>query len=247
MKRVWLALILLAMPLAAQEKKEAAQVQQPTAVRKLFILKYADPRSLHQLLNVFIANFSDNTEMHALAVQADSQTMPAIEDAIARLDVPAAAPKNIELNVYLLLGGDSDGSTVPKELDSVVTQLKSAFAFKAYRLMDTLTLRARTGQRVETSSSGGSVPIGLITQQVVTAFRISSASIGQDGTIRLDGLQSNSRWPLQTGQGENAYRYQDLGLSTDVDIKEGQKVVVGRVGISRDQALFLVLTARVVN
>jgi len=36
-----------------------------------------------------------------------------------------------------------------------------------------------------------------------------------------------------------------LGIQTDLDIKEGQKVVVGRLGISHDQALFLVMMAKV--
>jgi hypothetical protein len=38
----------------------------------------------------------------------------------------------------------------------------------------------------------------------------------------------------------------NLGLTTDVDIKEGQKVVIGRMGIGKDQALFLVMTVKIV-
>jgi hypothetical protein len=37
-----------------------------------------------------------------------------------------------------------------------------------------------------------------------------------------------------------------VGLSADVDIKQGQKVVIGRVSVG-ESALFLVLTAQVVN
>jgi antitoxin component of RelBE/YafQ-DinJ toxin-antitoxin module len=36
-------------------------------------------------------------------------------------------------------------------------------------------------------------------------------------------------------------------LSTDLDIKEGQKVVVGKVGIDPSQAMFLVLMAHVIQ
>jgi len=32
-----------------------------------------------------------------------------------------------------------------------------------------------------------------------------------------------------------------------VDIKEGQKAVVGRAGLDRDKAIFLVLTAQVIQ
>jgi Sigma-70 region 2 len=45
----------------------------------------------------------------------------------------------------------------------------------------------------------------------------------------------------------NACSFQKLTLNTDVDIKAGQKVVIGRHGINREQALFLVVSAQVVN
>jgi antitoxin component of RelBE/YafQ-DinJ toxin-antitoxin module len=36
-------------------------------------------------------------------------------------------------------------------------------------------------------------------------------------------------------------------LQTDLDIKEGQKVVVGRMGLTSQQALFVVLTVKVLQ
>jgi hypothetical protein len=47
--------------------------------------------------------------------------------------------------------------------------------------------------------------------------------------------------------GNYQFTYIDVGLNTDIDIKEGQKAVVGRAGLERDKALFLVLTAQVVQ
>jgi hypothetical protein len=38
-----------------------------------------------------------------------------------------------------------------------------------------------------------------------------------------------------------------VGLSTDVDIKEGQKVVVGKMAMNPNEAMFLVLMARVIQ
>ena len=57
-------------------------------------------------------------------------------------------------------------------------------------------------------------------------------------------MVTETKLPVPSG---TAFNYQNLNMNTDLDIKEGQKVVVGRFGISHDQALFLVLTARVVN
>ena len=53
-----------------------------------------------------------------------------------------------------------------------------------------------------------------------------------------------TRFPYRSG---NSVSYSDLGINQDMDIKEGQKAVVGRVGIAKDQALFLVLSAKVVQ
>jgi hypothetical protein len=254
MKRLLFALLLIALPLAAQQitKMEDQKSSAPTSsprIQKLFLLKYADPNHVANLLSVFNASVRPDAEMHALAVETvPGPTMGAIEEAIQRLDVPSAASKNIEMTAYLLIGNETAGTepgAMPKELDSVVTQLKNAFSFKNYRLLDILALRTRVGQRASTSSVGRPIQIGDKAAAPTTQFRINSAGIGSDETtVRIDGLNLQSRIPVATGQGQ--FGYQDVGLQADVDIKQGQKVVIGRVSVA-ESALFVVLTAQVVN
>ncbi len=175
--------------------------------------------------------------------------MQAIEEAIARLDTPAYAIKNIDLTMQLVVGSDAEaapGAAIPKDLENVVTQLRNTFPFKTYRLLDVLTLRTRERQRASTDSSGGAMQFGSVTKPVNSSFAFNSSSIGQDGaTVRLDGLRAQARIPEETSPGQFSFR--ELNLNTDVDIKEGQKVVIGRLGINREQALFLVLSAKVVQ
>ncbi len=250
MKRLVFALLLIARPLAAQEAQ--AKTPPPAAaprIQKLFLLKYADPTHVANLLGVFNASVRPDSDMHALAVETTSEaTMTAIQEAIQRLDVASAASKNIEMTAYLLIGSETAGtepSAMPKELDGVVTQLKNAFAFKSYRLLDTLALRTRVGQSASTSSSSRATQIGTNTPPVRTQFRIASAGIGSDETtIRVDKLNLDSNIPVQSGPGQ--YTYNSVGLQADVDIKQGQKVVIGRVSVA-ESALFVVLTAQVVN
>ena len=81
---------------------------------------------------------------------------------------------------------------------------------------------------------------------MTTQFQIRSAGIGSDETtIRIDGLNLDSRIPVQTGS-SGQFSVNNVGLQADVDIKQGQKVVIGRVSVG-ESALFLVLTAQVVN
>jgi hypothetical protein len=243
MKRCFLALLMLAVPLTAQDDKKA-EAKPPATVQKLFVLKYGDPQAVQQLLRVFHADINANRDMRVLAVDATQETMSAIEDAIKRLDVPAAAPVNIDLTVYLLVGHEAEaaGGAVPKDLEPVVTQLKNAFAFKSYSLLDVLAMRTRTGQRADTASSGGAIPgnNGQL-QPVTTRLHIDTASVGSDGTtIHINRLQSRIDVPVNNN-------YQNLSIETDIDIKEGQKVVVGRLGISKDQAVFLVMTVKILQ
>jgi len=163
--------------------------------------------------------------------------------------VPSAAPTNIDLTIYMVVGHEAESSAgsvpVPKELDSVVTQLKNAFAFKSYSLLDVLALRTRTGEQASTTSSGGAVPNGNGSAPVITTFRINNAAVGGDGaSIHISRLNANIKMPVVSGM---QVSYTDLGLNSDVDIKEGQKVVIGRLGISKDQALFLVMTAKILQ
>jgi hypothetical protein len=179
--------------------------------------------------------------------------MHAIEDAVQKLDTPSAAPKNVDMTVFLLVASESAtaGSfVIPVDLGSTVTQLKNTFPFKNYGLLDVLTFQTRTGQRVASTSSGGSLPVGSRSVAVTTTLKIDSIGVQADGhTLRVDRLNAQLRVPMSTGvagsPSESQFSYQDLGIQTDLDIKEGQKVVVGRLGISHDQALFLVLMAKV--
>lgn len=247
MRRWLLAVLLIALPLAAQETKKE-ESKSPQIVQKLIMLKYADPENIVNVLRVFGAPMTPNRETHTIGIATNPQTLQAIEDAIARLDTPAAAPKNIDLTMQLVLGSDLDAQAgaLPKDLESVVTQLRNAFPFKSYHLLDVLTIRTRTGQRAGTDSSGGSIGPGTGGRLVTSSFNVNSSSIAPDGTtIRLDGLRCSSKIPHDLGNGQ--FQYQDLSMNTDVDIKEGQKVVVGRQGINKEQALFLVLSAKVVQ
>jgi hypothetical protein len=246
MKSVLLVSILLLGPLAAQEQKKTEEPK--PQVQRIFILKYADPTRVNQVLGVFGARTYVNPDLHALAVSASPEIMPALEDAIKRLDIPAAGIQDIELTAYYLIGGDAEntpGSTPPKELDSVITQLKNSFAFKTYRLLDMLEVRTRPGRSADASSNPGPVAPG--SPSAVTQLHTGSLTLSADGsTVNVEGMKAGIRLPTSTGTA-GQWTYIDLGLNANVDIKEGQKVVVGRLSVNKDQALFLVLTARVVN
>jgi hypothetical protein len=245
MKRIALWALLLAVPVLAQNA--------PPNVTKLVILKNIDQNAVRMLNSwgVTMVPGSGNT----FAMSGPQDKIAAVEAAIKQLDVP---PKSVELTVYFVVGGDQAnlaGAAVPQDLRDVIAQLKGAFAFKDYRMLDTLSLRTRTGSRAETTGI-----LNTATPPKMSQFSVSSVSVTDDGNnIRIDRMHAGLRIPYsrttaaneKTGIGTGVGKtidYINSGIDQDIDIKVGQKVVVGRSSLEGpQQALFLILTATVIQ
>jgi len=237
-----------ALPLAAQPANPTtpAAPSRPAGTQRVFVLKYADPVALADVLRVFGVSVVANSEIHAVAVASSfPDVLASVDDAITRLDVPASAPQNIEISGYYVIGGATAsplGSALPKDLDSLATELSKESALKSYRLLDTLTVRMRAGQGGAASGTAGTVGNG--SPMIETALRIRAATISSDAAaVRVDRLDADVKLPVAAGGGQ--FSTSDLAFSADVDLKPGERVLVGRTGMNRDQSLFLVLTARI--
>lgn len=239
MKRLLFALALLILPAIGQDQPK------PQYVQRLVQVKYINASAFEAILTIFPVKFRFNQQLGVVALDGPADQVAAVEAVIKQLDVPV---KNVELTMYFMVGSEGDatvGNPMPKDLESVATQLRTALAFKSYRLLDVLQARTRAGATIDTNSSGASVTLNNVPYSINIHFTVRSTTVASDGsTVRLDGMRCGLRWPMPSGA---QVTYSDLGLNADVDIKEGQKVVVGRLGVVHDQALFLVLTARIVN
>ena len=234
MKRIILAVLLFAAPVFAQAPKDRTT--------KLVTLKYADPNAIFGMIKMFGVGVEMNGAMKTMSLTGTPENIAAAEAAIKQLDV---APKNIELVVNFLIGSNqtTTAGAVPADLRDVVAQLKSTFTFKDYSMLDTLTLRTRAGSSADTT---GLVPNpAMVSVPRLTQFSIRSASVTDDGVIRIDRMHAGLRIPIPSAQKVD---YINTGIDQDIDVKEGQKIVVGRASLEGpDKALFLVLTAKVVQ
>ena len=244
MKRIVMAVLLMAAPVTAQNNQQ---------VTKLVILKNVDQRAVQMLTSwgVTIVNSGDRN----LALSGPQDKVAAVEAAIKQLDVPA---KSVELTVYFVVGGDQAtlaGAAVPQDLRDVIAQLKSSFTYKDYKMLDVLTLRTRAGSSAETSGI-----LNGATPPKMSQFSVRNVSVTDDGnTVRIDRMHAGLRIPYtraaaaneKTASGTGLGRtvdYINSGIDQDVDVKVGQKVVVGRSSLEGpQQALFLIMTATVVQ
>lgn len=238
MKRMIVTAILLATAAIAQTPAPDAKIT------KLVKLQVAEPRAIQNIVSMYGVQITSNEQMKVMALYGTPAQIAAAEAAIKQLDV---APKTVELTVYFVMAGDNtaqmaNAPAVPADIRDVITQLKGAFQYKEYRMMDVLTVRTRVGSEAETSGilNSGSPPR-------MTQFSIKNSTIGEDGTIRIDRMHAGIRLPYQKQAG-GGMDYLNSGIDQSVDVKEGQKVVVGRSSLEGpNMALFLVMLARVVQ
>jgi hypothetical protein len=245
MRRILLALALMAAPVLAQTESNPQE-----QIQKLVTLKYADPRAVRNLLTNFGVDVRMDEQMKVLALTGHRANVTTAEEAIKTLDVPGAAQKDIDLTVYFVVGSDDSnlvGSAIPPDLQSTVATLKSTFPYKTYAMLDVLSLRTRVGVPAHTS--------GQLSRGRLTSFSVTSVALEGDGTmVQLNNLYAGLRIPvvsvsdkLGISSKDGKATYTDTGISTEVvDVKEGQKLVVGRSSLDGPgTALVLVLIAKV--
>ena len=186
-------------------------------------------------------------------IRARQGDLPEIEKIIQRLDVPPPPVQNIDVTIYLMSAlGQPAAGAVPSELEGVVKQLKSTFSYKGYQLIDTQVIRVRAGQGGDASGVvENSSPVAGAKTVSQVKFRSASVSTDEKGrAIRIDNLRVGLRVPIPSSPNSkpDSFQYIETGINTDVDIREGQKVVVGKANMDgSDRASIVVLTAKVVE
>jgi hypothetical protein len=159
--------------------------------------------------------------------------------ASAQDKISGGAP-NLELTVYLVSGlaqaQANAKDEVPQDLASTLQQLRGVFAYKSYKLIDAVTLRGR--------NNGGSQVAGELPDYSHYNFSYVRARISAEmpRVVHLDSL----RLEITRRHSERAPDPVAL-VATDLDVREGQKTVVGKSAVNGADALFLVIVPKVVE
>ena len=150
---------------------------------------------------------------------------------------------NLDTQLYLIVGTNQEvaDSKLPPVLDSVIKQLHAALPFKNYRLAATLVNRVKNEGRLNLRWLGG--PFATAASSAVTPsfsefkvrqVRLVKNSEGQP-IIQMMNFAFGARIPVQTaamaanGPAFPVINYENMGLDTDISMREGEPVVVGTV------------------
>jgi hypothetical protein len=183
---------------------------------------------------------------------------------LKQLDVPPPPPapeeprKDLQLTAYMIIASPSvvQGTPVPKDLDSTIGQVSSIFPYKSFNLFDAVVMRMVEGEgrNANRGHVSGALPQGQQTFPSGGSYDLSLASVslaqdtsGAPNLLRLSNFSLDLK--IHAGVDKDGKdKFQEVRLDTNIDMKEGQKVVVGKANIDgSENALIVILTAKVVD
>jgi hypothetical protein len=169
----------------------------------------------------------------------------------------AAAPqsepsvKNVELTVYLLSGVQTPAADdVPQDLLATVKNLHSLFLYKGYKLAESFILRGRSAagtQQFQNAQTQGVLPgSGLHYEFGYQRVRVSPE---KPYMVHIDNLTITlTGTPVYGPDGKQRGSSTVASIRTDLDLSDGQKVVVGKSSINQTgDALILVVVPKVIE
>ena len=251
MKHLYVAL-LIALPILGQDEKAGPNAK-PPAIVKFIELKHLSGDRLNrvtgfvQQFHIGRARVVNDPVLKTLAIQGDTQAdVAAAEEMIRRFDVPAAETRTrqIQVVIYLLEPSEQEATgagRAPVAIASAVEQLRTAFGHKHFRLVETTIMQGRENGSFQTTGllNAGTPTSTSLPTTYSARFKTIYYNEAQK-TVGINGFVYHLRVPLLNGH------FSDSELHTDLTIKEGQKLVIGKVTKDQNEhSGFLVVTAKV--
>lgn len=229
---------------------------------KVFEIKHRNPlwlslslRGLGSGVRGSRLDHTDREGFSTITVRDFPENLAAIEEAIKRMDMPAAAPKirEVELQVQVLFASKHTASEggIPEDLQSVIKSLKGALTYRSYALAATFVQRwdLSNGRMIQGKGQVDGANFGFGTAKDPTSLRIdweAAPANGFEPKLNNDSSLQIPKFQLSLEE-RNASGINGLAkIETSVNLKEGERVVVG-TSVVKDQGLIVVLTARRLN
>jgi hypothetical protein len=249
------ALALLPCLIFAQEKKQAEPPRPANVVTKMIRLQHANPQQVRNLLvGAGAAAYWDDT-LRVVVVSGTPSEVASLEQTVKDLDSEMAkiTVLNAELTVYVLGASQESGAVnhIPASLQKTVGQIKAAFPYQSYRLLETIIARCAIGD--ENAVSGTLQPFQE-NQPSEPSYTLHFRLSGIDNTptgalfhIRRFNFGATFPYVISTAPNTTQFQQSRASVQTDFDISSGQQVVIGKAGVAGKSAVFLIVEAKAVK
>jgi len=178
---------------------------------------HIDVTEVQEVLGLLDVHFAIKPDQNLIVVRGNQR---AVENAIKVIDALDTPRPSIDLQVFVLAASKGSEVNIPKELEATVSHLKGVFGYSGFTLLDTVLLSVLEGRpgRVD-----GGLILGEGDKRTGYRFGFRTVSVvleeGRTRNIRIKNLKFEV-----DGTAEDSLR---ASLMTDVQIREGQKAVIG--------------------
>lgn len=166
---------------------------------------------------------------------------------VAPVSEPRKPERSIEFTIHLLgaylePSDTARGGPVPAGLDPVVKEMRSAFAYKTFRLLDAIPVTTRPNRRTEYSGILPSAAVGTSLKHFYKIVVDGGPQIMEDEKT----IATQIKFTVDVPNEASGTKAGETGIGTALTIREGQKVVLGKIRLDAgDNAVFLVVTAKI--
>jgi type II secretory pathway component GspD/PulD (secretin) len=245
----------------AETKNEnsPAKCQYDQLTTRFYTAKHQSTNFLVETLKVLVSGngrITANQALKTITVRDCPADLATFEQMLARMDAPEPAPASMEFQLHLLAASAKavEGGAIPKQLESVVAQLKNTLKYANYRYVYSALNRISNGGRVESSGVTGELFPAPASVAAVTTnpsfyqYMLHNVKFTQDATgkdsVQIEQFKFGISVPIQVG-GDRNIQYKDIGLITPLSLREGEIAVVGTANISgSDEAMIVVVSVK---
>jgi hypothetical protein len=159
---------------------------------------------------------------------------------------------DVQLDLIVASNNAAERGSVPPSLEGVVKQLGTSLPFTHYRLTTTFINRVRDGGNLDSTGVGSSLLATTIGPSTPTFYNFNLNQIKTERDahgqplIRIQKFRFNLRVPIITGTtlasaSSPVINYETLGISTEMNVREGVPTLAGTLMTGRPEELMLIL------
>ena len=208
-----LAFATLALTLPAIASEPVDPDKQRTVIKAMMHIDVTEAEAVLGLLDV---DYALKPDQDLIVIRGEGY---AVDTALKVIDALDSPRPTIDLHVFVLSASTEGQVDVPADLEAAVGQLRKIFGYSGFELLDNVTLRVLEGR---SGRAEGGVRLGDDRSRTGYHFTFQKVSVVPEddvNRIRIKGLEFEV-----DGATEGVVR---AGLKTDIQIREGQKAVIG--------------------
>ncbi len=211
---------LAAIPAPAQEEATQDKVEAKSQRTVIKATAYIDVGEAEAVLDLLDVNYALKPDQNLIVLRGEAYAVDTALKVIDALDEPRPS---IDLHVSVLSASRQGETDVPEEFKSVVGQLRNIFGYSGFTLLDNITLRVLEGGAAR---ADGAIRLGDDTERTGYHFGFRKITVVPEDDSQDDSLNIRIRGLKFDVNGQVAGTLR-ASLMTDVQIREGQKAVIG--------------------